>query len=232
MNQLEVRYRRSIYTNDKISIFTAATGVYHRVETDSFSESDSPLKVIAPPLLTSLFLLPFRPYFVSRNPHMLFKSTAVITFLVPILALLASTRATPSTGLQPRDDANDPFSVSFAEPQGDIHPGKKFNITFTVTQNKVAGSEPPWLISLYAVAQTKSWFYFYTVNVDSGEWPFEVTVPPNMPLGPALLSCNEIIAIPALPLLWLIYFLTNRSILGPAWHQQSPAGWLFEDAPS
>jgi hypothetical protein len=61
---------------------------------------------------------------------MRFRSTAVISFLVPILALLASTRATPSTGLQPRDDANDPFSVIFVEPQaGIIHPGKKLNIT-------------------------------------------------------------------------------------------------------
>jgi hypothetical protein len=45
---------------------------------------------------------------------MRFRSTLVITFLVPILALLASVRAAPPSGLQSRDD--NPFSINWAEP--------------------------------------------------------------------------------------------------------------------
>jgi hypothetical protein len=63
---------------------------------------------------TSL-LLPFQLHFCSPNPRIArMRSALVTTSLVPILALLASVRAAPPSGLQSR--GNPPFAINFIEP--------------------------------------------------------------------------------------------------------------------
>ncbi|KAI0290790.1 hypothetical protein BC826DRAFT_1025265, partial [Russula brevipes] len=97
-----------------------------------------------------------------------FRSTLVITFLVPILDILASVGAAPS-GFQSRDGTESfPFLLDFLSPSpGQFYNGQQtFRIVPQVNLYRLVTDQfhPPWAVDFSLVHASKS-TYIGTVNI-------------------------------------------------------------------
>ncbi|KAI0297355.1 hypothetical protein BC826DRAFT_1001385 [Russula brevipes] len=122
---------------------------------------------------------------------MRFKPTLGITFLVPILSLLASVRAAPS-GLQSRGSSPTwPLDIAFSQPTRwqEVKPGSVLTLQFFVTHQELEPDPLPpwtvgfWLVSFYSAIPLK------TDNIHPGNYSsYDLTIPGYVS-GPGAISC-------------------------------------------
>jgi len=128
---------------------------------------------------------------------MCFRSTLVITFLVSILALLASVRAEPSSGLRSRGD-NSPFSIHWITPKKNeqVNRGSNLILKFTVMREH-ADPPPPYPVlfqisnALPAVSERQDLVTTNLVPAGANDPVFvHVNIPKDMFTGAAVILCN------------------------------------------
>jgi len=102
------------------------------------------------------------------------QSTLLIAFLVPILALLASVRAAPSSGLQSRDDL--PLKIGWAGPEKGqkVTHGNTLTLGISVSQN---GSPPPYSVEFKLYEEFPTGYNTPTISYSLGT--FDLNLSPD-----------------------------------------------------